>query len=274
MIHASAVVHPQARLDPTVEVGAYAVIDEGVELGPHCIVGPHVYLTGRTTLGAYNRVHAGCVIGDAPQDLKYKGEPTRLRIGAHNTFREHVTVHRSNSGAEDTVIGSHNFLMAHCHVAHNCQLGNHIIIANGALLAGHVTVQDRAFISGNCFIHQFCRVGTLAFMQGGAGISKDLPPFTVARLGGNTLGGLNTVGLRRAGYTVQQRTELKRLYHMLFDPTGNFSKALADARMAFTSPQAKILLDFVAQAKRGVCMAKGAPHNDDENAAPTGAAPL
>jgi UDP-N-acetylglucosamine acyltransferase len=274
MIHASAVVHPQARLDPTVAVGAYAVIDDGVELGPHCIVGPHVYLTGRTTLGAHNRLHAGCVIGDAPQDLKYKDEPTRLRIGDHNTFREHVTAHRSNSGTEDTVIGSHNFLMAHCHVAHNCHLGNHVIIANGALLAGHVTVQDRAFISGNCFIHQFCRVGTLAFMQGGAGISKDLPPFTVARLGGNTLAGLNTVGLRRAGFTLQQRTELKRLYRTLFYPTGNFAQALADARMAFTSPEAKILLDFVAQAKRGVCMAKGASDNDDDNAAPAGAAPL
>jgi len=272
MIHASAVVHPQARLDPTVEVGPYAVIDESVELGAHCTVGPHVYLTGRTTIGAHNHFHAGCVLGDSPQDLKYKGEPTRLRIGDHNTFREHVTVHRSNSSAEDTVIGSHNFLMAHCHVAHNCQLSDHITIANGALLAGHVTVQDRAFISGNCFIHQFCRVGELSFMQGGAGISKDLPPFTVARLGGNTLGGLNTVGLRRAGFTTQQRLELKRLYHMLFYPRSNFAAALAEARGSFTSVQSKILLDFVAQAKRGVCMAKGAPDSDDAIRSATGGA--
>jgi UDP-N-acetylglucosamine acyltransferase len=262
MIHASAVVHPQARLDPSVEVGPYAVIDENVELGAHCIVGPHVYLTGWTTIGRYNQFHAGCVVGDAPQDLKYKGEPTRMRIGDYNTFREHVTAHRSNSAAEETLIGSHNFLMAHCHIAHNCRLGDHIIIANGALLAGHVTVQDRAFISGNCFVHQFCRVGTLSFMQGGAGISKDLPPFTVARLGGNTLGGLNTVGLRRAGVTPQQRMELKRLYHALFCSKGNFAQALAAARVQFTSPQAQTLLDFVAQAKRGVCMAKGARDND------------
>jgi UDP-N-acetylglucosamine acyltransferase len=274
MIHASAVVHPRARLHPSVEVGPYAVIDESVELGAHCIVGPNVYLTGRTTIGAYNQFHAGCVIGDAPQDLKYKGEPTRLRIGDHNTFREHVTAHRSNSAAEDTVVGSHNFLMAHCHVAHNCQLADHIIIANGALLAGHVTVQDRAFISGNCFVHQFCRVGTLSFMQGGAGISKDLPPFTVARLGGNTLAGLNTVGLRRAGFTVQQRVELKRLYHLLFVAKGNFAQALSDARVNFTSPQAQILLDFVAQAKRGVCMAKSAPDDDDETTAGAGNAPV
>jgi UDP-N-acetylglucosamine acyltransferase len=266
MIHASAVVHPQARLDPTVEVGPYAVIDASVTLGPHCAVGPHVYLTGHTTIGAHNRFHAGCVVGDAPQDLKYQGDATQLRVGDHNTFREHVTVHRSNNTSEDTVIGSHNFLMAHCHVAHNCQLGDHIIIANGALLAGHVTVQDRAFISGNCFIHQFCRVGTLAFMQGGAGISKDLPPFTVARLGGNTLGGLNTVGLRRAGIGAQERTELKRLYHAIFYPRGDFAKALADARLAFTSPRSKILLDFVAEAKRGICMAKATADGEDAEA--------
>jgi UDP-N-acetylglucosamine acyltransferase len=266
MIHATAVVHPQARLDATVEVGPHTVIDAGVVLGPHCTVGPHVYLTGRTTIGAHNRFHAGCVLGDAPQDLKYKGEDSQLRVGDHNTFREHVTVHRSNTMSEDTVIGSHNFLMAHCHVAHNCQLGNDIIIANGALLAGHVTVQDRAFISGNCFIHQFCRVGTLAFMQGGAGISKDLPPFTVARLGGNTLGGLNTVGLRRAGFSLQERSELKRLYHALFYPKGDFATALAQARESFTGPQSKILLEFVAQAKRGVCMARGTADSAEESA--------
>jgi UDP-N-acetylglucosamine acyltransferase len=272
MIHVTSVVHPQAKLHPSVEVGPYAVIDDSVELGAHCTVGPHVYLTGRTTIGAHNQFHAGCVIGDAPQDLKYKGEPTRLRIGDHNTFREHVTAHRSNSVAEDTVIGSHNFLMAHCHIAHNCQLADHIIVANGALLAGHVQVQDRAFISGNCFIHQFCRVGMLSFMQGGAGISKDLPPFTVARLGGNKLGGLNTVGLRRAGFTAQQRLELKSLYHRLFYPRGNFSQVFAQARMDFTSPTAQILLDFIAQAKRGVCMAKGTPAENDESARLVGSA--
>jgi len=264
MIHATAVVHPRARLHTSVEVGPYAVIDEGVEIGAHCALGPYVYLIGHTTIGEHNRFHAGCVIGDAPQDVKYNGEPTRLRIGDHNTFREHVTVHRSNSAAEDTLIGSHNFFMAHSHIAHNCQLGNHILLANGALLAGHVTVQDRAFISGNCFVHQFCRVGTLAFMQGGAGISKDLPPFTIARLGGNTLAGLNTVGLRRAGFTPQQRLELKSLYHALFYPHGNFAKALAEARAHFASATAKILLDFVAGAKRGVCMAKGGPHEEDQ----------
>src|SRR3954451_3434545 len=119
MIHSTAIIHPEAKLDPTVEVGPYAVIDGQVTVGAKCIIGPHVHLTGVTVIGAANHFHTGCVIGDAPQDLKYKGEPTRVRIGDQNVFREHVTVHRSNKLEEDTVIGSHNFLMAHSHVGHN-----------------------------------------------------------------------------------------------------------------------------------------------------------
>lgn len=252
MIHPTATIHPKAKLHASVRVGPYAVIDEGVELGADCLVGPHVYLTGLTTVGVRNRFHAGCVIGDAPQDLKYQDEPTRLRIGDDNVFREHVTVHRSNKAAEDTVIGSGNFLMANAHVAHNCLIGNHVIIANGALLGGHVTVQDRAFISGNCLLHQFARVGTLALMQGGAGIGKDLPPFTIA-VRVNEICGLNLVGLRRAGYTAADRLELKKFYHALFRSGQNFGKALADAQKMNPGPAAKTLLTFVAEARRGCC---------------------
>src|SRR5215471_4648948 len=145
MVHPTAIVHPEAKLHPTVQVGPYAVIDGGVELGAGCVVGPHCHLTGHTTIGTNNRFHAGCIIGDAPQDLKYRDEPTRLVIGDHNVFREHVTVHRANSASEDTVIGSRNFFMAHSHVGHNARVGDHVIVANGALLAGHVSVADRAF---------------------------------------------------------------------------------------------------------------------------------
>ena len=165
MIHPKAIIHPKAKLDATVQVGPYAVIDAGVELGAECVVGPYVYLTGLTTIGVGNRFHAGCVIGDAPQDLKCKNEPTRLRIGDINVFREHVTIHRSNKTAEDTVVGSDNFFMANSHVAHNCTVGDRVILANGALLGGHAVVQDRAFISGNGLVHQFTRVGTLALMM-------------------------------------------------------------------------------------------------------------
>jgi UDP-N-acetylglucosamine acyltransferase len=256
MIHPKAIIHPKAKLDTIVQVGPFAVIDAGVELGAGCVVGPHVYLTGETKIGAGNRFHAGCVIGDAPQDLKYKGEPTRLRIGDNNVFREHVTVHRSNKTTEDTVVGSDNFFMASSHVAHNCAVGDHVILANGALLGGHAVVQDRAFISGNGLVHQFTRVGTLALMQGGAAISKDLPPFCVA-LHQNEICGLNVIGLRRAGFTAEQRLELKRLYHLLFRSGENVRAALAEARKNFNSAPAKILLDFIAGAKRGVCADTG-----------------
>lgn len=258
MIHPTAMIHPKAKVDSTAQVGPFAVIDEGIELGPNCMVGPHVYLTGWTTVGPGNVFHAGCVIGDAPQDLKYRGEPTRLRIGDHNVFREHVTVHRSNKTAEETVIGSRNFFMQHSHVAHNCVIGNEVILAGGALLAGHAAVHDRAFISGNGLVHQFCRVGTLAMMQGGAAISQDLPPFCVATRT-NEMCGLNTIGLRRAGIPAAERLELKRVYQLLFRSGKHLREALEEARKSFTGGPAKVLMDFVAGARRGVCadMGKG-----------------
>ena len=252
MIHPTAIVHPKAELDSTVQVGPYAVIDKGVELGANCVVGPHVYLTGLTTIGANNRFHAGCAIGDAPQDLKYDGAPTRLRIGDDNVFREHFTVHRSTKPDAETIIGSHNFLMANAHVAHNCVVGDHVIMANGALLGGYAEVHDRAFISGNCCVHQFCRVGTLALMQGNSAISEDLPPFTVA-LRVNEICGLNSVGLRRAGFTTEQRLELKRLYRRLFRGEKNLRQAMTEAQKNFTGAAAKILLEFIKSSKRGVC---------------------
>jgi UDP-N-acetylglucosamine acyltransferase len=256
MIHPTAIIDPKAELDPSVVVGPYAVIDGGVKLGAGCKVGPHVYLTGQTTAGENNVFHASCVIGDAPQDFKYKGELTRLRIGDGNTFREHVTVHCSNKMEEDTVIGSHNLLMVHCHLGHNVELGNHCIVANGALLSGHVVVGDRAFISGNCMVHQFTRVGTLSLMQAGSAISQDLPPFCVAR-GKNGICGLNTIGLRRNGFGPEERLQLKQAYHTLFRSRDRRVEALAKARALFDTPSAKLLIDFVATSKRGICADTG-----------------
>jgi len=252
VIHPTAVIHPKAKLDSTVRVGPYAVIDESVEIGPGCTIGPHVYITGVTTIGARNDFHAGCVIGDAPQDLKYDGAPTRLRIGDQNVFREHFTAHRATRPDGETVIGSNNFLMQHTHVAHNCVLGNHVIMGGGALLAGHAVVQDRAFISGNCLVHQFTRVGTLAMMQGGSAISKDLPPFTVA-LHQNEICGLNVVGLRRAGFTSQERLELKAAYREMFRGGKNLRMGVAEAQSKYPGGPARALIEFIAAAKRGVC---------------------
>jgi UDP-N-acetylglucosamine acyltransferase len=262
MIHQTAIIHPRAELDATVEVGPYAVIDQGVRVGPGCVIGPHVYLTGETRMGADNVIHAGCVIGDAPQDLKYRGEPTGLRIGDQNQFREHVTVHRSNRLEEETVIGSHNLLMAHSHVGHNARVEDHVVLANGALLGGHALVQNRAFISGHCLVHQFCRVGTLALMQGGSAISKDLPPFTVAR-GDNGMCGLNTVGLRRLGIATGPRLELKRLYHHLFRSGGVLRGLLEEAKADFAAEVSLQMIEFVAASKRGIVRDSGKGNAED-----------
>ncbi|HVV00029.1 MAG TPA: acyl-ACP--UDP-N-acetylglucosamine O-acyltransferase [Verrucomicrobiae bacterium] len=262
MIHFTAVIHPKARLDPSVSVGPYAVIDEAVELGEDCVVGPHVYLTGLMKAGKGNRFFAGAVLGEAPQDLKYRNEPTGLRIGDNNVFREHVTVHRSAKPGEDTVIGSGNYFMQHSHVAHNVHVGDHTIIAGGALLAGHVVVQDRAFVSGNCLVHQFTRVGALALMQGGAAISKDLPPYTIAQ-GINSIRGLNVVGLRRAGIGPGERLELKRLYRLLFRDGKSVRAAAAAAAGEFKSGPEAAMIGFIAESARGVCV-EGAEHEREE----------
>lgn len=252
MIHETAIVHPGAQIDPSAQVGPYAVIDAEVVVGPRCVIGPHVVLTGRTVIGEGNHFHAGCVIGDAPQDLKYRGESTRLIIGNHNVFREHVTVHRSTTADGQTEIGANNFLMANSHVGHNSIVGNRVILANGALLGGHVVVEDRAFLSGNCLVHQFVRVGTLCIMQGGAAATKDVPPFTVAT-GLNTICGLNTVGLRRAGISSVDRLLLRRLYRALFRSRKPFTQSVAAARQHFKGSIAETLIQFVAASKRGVC---------------------
>jgi UDP-N-acetylglucosamine acyltransferase len=263
MIHPSAIISPCAQLDASVQVGPFSVIDAQVSLGPGCRVGPHVYLTGRTTIGPDNDFHANCVIGGPPQDVKYKNEPTGLRIGAHNLFREGVTVHRSAKPGQDTIVGSHNFLMVNSHVGHNVRLGDRVIVANGALLGGHVEVDDGVFISGNCVVHQFVRIGTLAIMRGSSAISQDLPPFMVAR-GENNLCGLNTVGLRRAGFSAADRLELKRLYQKLFLSGLNRSQALAEARKEFDSVSATRLLDFIAASKRGVLRHRGRARGESD----------
>ena len=239
-------IHPTAIIDKNAKLG------DGVTIGPNCILGPRVYLTGQTTIGKDNNFHSGTVIGDQPQDVKYNGKPTCLRIGDENIFREHVTIHRSNTPEEDTVIGSNNFFMVNSHVGHNSIIGNHNTLANGVLIAGHVEIADRAFFSGNCLVHQFVRIGSLALMPGGSALTQDLPPFTVSH-GLNGLCGLNTVGLRRMGFTSEQMQELKSSYKRLFKEGEQMTVIVEQLKTESLSEQACELLDFIASSKRGVC---------------------
>ena len=252
MIHPTAIIDPKAELHETVQVGPYAVIDAHVRVGEGCRVGPYVHLTGHTDLGAENIIHSGAVIGDAPQDLKYQNESTRLRLGNRNVIREHVTLHRSNTLEEDTTIGSDNFFMAHSHVGHNAVIGNDNIFANGALIGGHAVIGDRVFLSGHAAVHQFVRVGTLSMMQGNAAVSQDLPPYTMA-FGVNKLCGLNVVGLRRAGFTAEQRRELNFHYKRIFLEGNHVGATVAEALEASPGNKARAMLEFIAASTRGVC---------------------
>ena len=252
MIHPTAIVHENAQVHDSAEIGPYAIIDEPVTLGADCVVGPHAHLTGHTTIGSGNRFHTGCVIGDAPQDVKYDGEPTRLIVGDGNTFREHVTIHRSNTLEEDTRIGSENMFMVNSHVGHNAIVGNRAILANGALVGGHAIIGDGAFLSGNAVVHQFCRVGSMAMMQGCSGVSLDLPPFTIVR-GINGMCGLNSVGLKRAGFSSEERLELKQAYRALFMGSDLMKDAIAKARERFTGVLAEQFIDFIDSSGRGTC---------------------
>lgn len=262
MLHPTAIIAPTAQLAPDVQVGPYAVIEGNVTLGPGCVVGPFVHLLGHTTLGARNHIHAGAVIGDTPQDLKYKGEPTRLVIGDDNVIREHATIHCSTQPDTATTIGSHCFIMGNAHVGHDVQVRDHAILCNGIAIAGFAVIGERAFLSANSLVHQFCRVGPLALLQGGAAVSKDVPPFCIAT-GINSICGLNTIGLRRGGYAPDQRAELKRLYHLLFLSGKLRRDALAEAGAITTGSAAKQLLDFVTASTRGVCAHVSEGHSEE-----------
>ncbi|MCC7517757.1 MAG: acyl-ACP--UDP-N-acetylglucosamine O-acyltransferase [Verrucomicrobiae bacterium] len=257
-LHPTALVDPRAEIHETAAVGPYAVIEGRVALGANCRVGPHCHLLEGTVLGEDNRLHAGVVLGDAPQDLAYRGASTGLRIGRGNTFREHVTVHRGTQEGTFTEIGDDNTFMAHCHVGHNSRVGCHAILANGVLLGGYVEIQDRAFLGGGAVVHQFCRIGTLAILRGLARISKDVPPYCMA-VENNELVGLNAVGMKRTGFTLEQRAALKKAYATLFLSEHNLSQAIAEIERASQTAEVEGLIRFLRESSRGVARARRRP---------------
>lgn len=231
-VHPTAIIHPTARLADSVRIGPYCIVGPDVELAEECVLEAHVAIVSRTTLGRGNRLHSFCVVGDDPQDLKFRGEPTSLRIGDHNVLREHVTIHRgTGNGGGVTRIGSNNLLMVGSHVAHDCVLGNHIILANDAMLAGHVVVEDGAIVSGGVGIHHYATVGTCAFIGGLARISRDVPPFMVVEGHPAEVRKPNNVGMERRGYSEVDVDAIRDAFRRLFrDSNGRDASARDSVR--------------------------------------------
>jgi len=254
-VHPTTVIHPQARLASTVTIGPYCVIGEQVVLGDDCELMSHVVIEGHTQIGPRNRLFPFVSIGQPPQDLKYRGEPTRVEIGSDNIFREFVTVHRGTAGGGGvTRIGDHNLLMAYVHIAHDCTLGDYIILANAATLAGHVEIQDNASVGAFCGIHQFCRVGTYSFLGGYSVVTRDLLPYSKTSAP-RSLGvlGANHIGLERRGFSKEEIEELQAAFRLLCRAKLNTTQALeAIAARNFKSAHVRVLVDFIKSSPRGV----------------------
>jgi UDP-N-acetylglucosamine acyltransferase len=252
-IHPTAIVDPGAVLGAGVRIGPRAIVGPEVTIGDRTEIGPGVLVEQKTVIGADCRIFQGAVLGSDPQDLKFKGEEAWLRIGDRTQIREYATLNRGTSASGETRVGSDCLLMAYVHVAHDCHLGDRIIISNATQLAGHITIGDWAIISGLVAIHQFVRVGRHAFIGGLSRINQDVPPF--CRISGSPpkLYGLNSVGLERRGFSPETRSALKRAYRHLFQSELNLSQALRSARETLTvEGEVAELLDFIEQSERGV----------------------
>jgi UDP-N-acetylglucosamine acyltransferase len=252
-IHATAIVSPGASLGRDVEVGPFAMIGPSVVVGDGCRLAARVTLERNVRLGAEVSVGIGSILGGEPQDLKFGGEETWVEVGERTRIREYATINRGTSESGVTSIGAECFVMSYVHLAHDCHIGTGVIIANGTQLAGHVTVQDRAILSGLVAVHQFVTIGAMAFIGGCSRVNQDIPPFVKAVGNPVELYGLNTIGLRRAGYPPETITALKRAYRLFFNSDLNLSQAQERARQELPPlPEVDSLLDFVASSARGI----------------------
>ena len=253
MIHRTALVDPTAHVGPDVTIGPYAIIGPKVAIGERCHVAGHAVLERNAKLGAAVRVGYGTVIGNDPQDLKYGGEETWVEIGEGTVIREYCTINRGTTATGKTSVGQRCFLMSYVHLAHDCVIGNDVIIANAVQMAGHVTVEDRAIISGLVPIHQFVRIGTFAFVGGGSRVHQDVPPYTKAVGNPVHLYGLNSVGLQRAAFAPEVKLALKRAYRLVFNSDLTVTQGIQRARAELpASPEVEHFLRFIEASQRGV----------------------
>jgi UDP-N-acetylglucosamine acyltransferase len=259
-IHPTAVISPRAELAPDVRIGPYGVIEEDVVIGAGCEIGAHAVVKRFTTMGERNRVYEHATVGGEPQDVKFKGEPSRLLIGDDNLIREYATLHRASGEGEATRIGSRNFLMIGTHVAHNCEVGDDNVLANGVALAGYIVVEDHVFFSSNVGAHQFVRFGRYAMVGGKSKIVQDVLPFFTTDGNPARVRGLNTIGLRRGGFRPEARAALKRAYQVLFRARLPLASALA-ALEEVDDESVSHLVAFIRASRRGFTREeRDAPH--------------
>lgn len=254
-IHPTAIVHPRATIAPGVKIGAYSLIGENVRIGKDTVIDSHVVVEGWTEVGERCHLFPFVSLGTAPQHMRYRGEPTRVTIGNENVIREFVTIHRATvEGGGNTTLGHGNFIMAYSHIAHDCKVGNQVIMANASTLAGHIAVEDFAIVGGLVAIHQFVRVGCYAIIGGASGVPKDIPPYMCAAGNRAKLFGLNTVGLKRHRFSEATLFALKQAYRILFRSHLILNKAIEKVETDVPRlPEITHLLDFLKSSKRGVC---------------------
>ena len=252
--HPTAIIDAKAEIDDDVTVGPYTIIEGPVRIGSGTRIMAHAHISGNTQMGCDNEVHIGAVIGHLPQHLSYEGCKSGTVIGDRNVFREYVTVHRSWEEGGKTKIGNDNFLMGLSHIAHDCIVGNKVIIANGALLGGHVEIEDRAFLSGNAMFHQFVRVGAIAMVSGGAAVTKDVPPYCTA-VGRTSVVGINVIGLRRAGISAESRKQIQEAFKIFFRSGLNAKNALKKIEFLEECEEVAKFVEFIKNSKRGICSA-------------------
>ncbi len=254
MIDGRAIVDPSAQVAEDVHIGPYSIIGPGVEIGPGCHIGPHVVIKGPTRLGRGNKIYQFASIGDDPQDKKYAGEPTRLEIGDGNVIREFCTINRGTVQDQGlTRIGNDNWIMAYVHIAHDCVVGDHTILANNASLAGHVRVGDYAILGGFTLVHQFCRIGAHSFSGMNSVIAKDVLPYLMVAGHMAEARGLNSEGLKRRGFSSEALRALKQAYRIIFRSGHTLEEAKARlAPLAAEHGEVAAMLDFLAQAGRGI----------------------
>lgn len=254
MIHPTAIVDPSAELAEDVSVGPYAIIGAEVQIGSGTSIGPHAVIKGPTRIGLQNRIFQFVSIGEDPQDKKYRGEITRLEIGDRNTIREFATIHRGTIQDKGlTRIGNENLLMAYTHVAHDCVVGNSVIMANSASLAGHVHVNDYAILGGFSLVHQFCRIGQYSFSAMGSVINRDIPPYVMVGGSPTKPHGINAVGLERQGFSPEAIRQIKKAYKIIYKSGLKLDEALqALAEMSAEAPEVLRIVDFLEQSGRSI----------------------